>query len=222
LERGDWEMAAIGALVALLVLAIVLVIALLASAIKIINPYEAGIYLRLGRLIRVLNPGVNFVTPLVSTVIPVDMRTQSVAVTCRNVRFRDGQKAELVAFSDYKVRDPEKAYSSTANMKYALADMIEKTTRAVVGRAPLDDFDRHRELLNERLMEAVKKESTDFGIEAVSAEIREAGTAPLPLDVPFSRRYTTTKGIVFVDTTDHNAPRKVKIPQTTEGSRPVK
>jgi regulator of protease activity HflC (stomatin/prohibitin superfamily) len=207
-------------MVVLVIIALTLVLALMATAIKIVPPYEAGIYLRLGRYVKILNPGVNFVTPMISTIVPVDMRIQGVAVTARNTRFKDGQKAELVTFVDYKVRDPAKAFSSMANVKFALADMIEKTTRAVVGRAPLDDFDRHRELLNERLTDTARKDALAFGIDIMSSELREAGSPPLPLDVPFNRRYTTTKGIVFIDTTDHDAPRRVKVPQTSDGARP--
>lgn len=215
-------MVAVEVIVASFVLLIVVVLALIISGIKIIPPYERGICLLLGRYIRVLEPGFNFVTPLVSSVIRIDMRTQSIAVNCRNMRFRDGQKAELVTFIDYRVKDPAKLYSSLANVKFALADMTERTTRLVVGKTPLDEFDRRRDQLNERLTEAAKNESSTVGIEVIYAEVREAGTQPIPLDVPFNRRHTTPKGVLFFDTTDHEAPRKAKIPKSYGAARPMK
>ena len=215
-------MVSAGILIAFLTLSIILILVLMASAIKIIPPYETGLYLRLGRHVGVLKPGVNFVAPLVSTVVPVDMRTQSMAVTCRNVRFRDGQKVEAVSVIDYRVRDPAQAYYSVPNARYALADMMEKTARSVLARAALDEFDRNRDSLNQKLADAARKDTSGFGIDIVSAEIREAGTSPLPLDVPFNRRHTTAKGVLFFDTTDHEGPRKVKVPQAYGDARPWK
>ena len=208
--------------IVLMIVAIIIVVAIMASAIKIIPPYETAIYLRLGRHVGVLKPGVNFVTPLVSNVVPMDMRTQSMAVNCRDVRFKDGQKIQAVSVIDYKVKDPAQAYLSVPNARYALADLMEKTTRSVVTLAALDEFDRNRDSLNRKLTDAAKKNSLEFGIEVIMAELREAGTSPLPVDVPFNRRHTTPKGVLFFDTTDHEGPRKAKAPQSYGAARPYK
>lgn len=212
----------IGIVIALLILALIVVVAIAASAIKIVPPYETGIYIRLGKHAGILKPGVNMVTPLVSTVVPVDMRTQSMTVTCRSMRFIDGQKLEGIAVIDYRIRDPAQAYYSVPNARYALADATEKTTRSVIGRAALDEFDRFRDSLNQKLTEAAKRNASDFGVEILSAEIREAGTMPLPLDVPFNRRHTTPKGVLFFDTTDHEGPHGTKKPRSYGDARPWK
>ena len=60
----------------LLFFVIVAAIIAVLSGVKIIQPYEQAVYMRLGKYIRVLNQGMNFVCPLINQVVKLDLRTQ--------------------------------------------------------------------------------------------------------------------------------------------------
>ena len=69
----------------LTIFAIIVVLAIVYGSVKIVSPYEQGIYIRLGTFMRVLNPGINVVTPIVSQVIKMDLRTQVLDVPSQEV-----------------------------------------------------------------------------------------------------------------------------------------
>ena len=57
-----------GAFLGVAIVMIVMVVAMLLSGVKIVQPYEQAIYMRLGKYVRVLNQGLNFVCPLRSII----------------------------------------------------------------------------------------------------------------------------------------------------------
>ncbi|MCK5585450.1 hypothetical protein KAJ02_05210, partial [Candidatus Bipolaricaulota bacterium] len=78
-----------GLILAIVVLVIFALMAILGAMIRIIQPYQQGLYIRLGNFMRVLNPGVNFVAPLVSQVVKIDLRTQVLDVPRQEVITKD-------------------------------------------------------------------------------------------------------------------------------------
>ena len=62
-------------LVLLLILGAVIVVILMTTIVQI-EQYEAGVALRLGKFHTMLNPGWNFVIPLITQVFKVDLRIQ--------------------------------------------------------------------------------------------------------------------------------------------------
>ena len=67
----------------LTILAVIVVLALIVaiSAIRIINQYERGVVFRLGRLIALRNPGLNFIIPFgIDRLVKMDMRVITLEV----------------------------------------------------------------------------------------------------------------------------------------------
>ena len=63
----------------ILILAIFLVFVIIifvTSGVKIVQPYEQAVYMRLGKFVRVLGQGLNIVTPLINQVVKIDLRTE--------------------------------------------------------------------------------------------------------------------------------------------------
>jgi SPFH domain, Band 7 family protein len=97
-------------ILSLLLLAIFTAIGILASGIKIVRPYEQAIYMRLGRFVRVLNQGFNYVTPLINEVVKIDLRTQVLDVPRQEVITKDNSPTNVDAIIYIKVIDPTKAF----------------------------------------------------------------------------------------------------------------
>ena len=67
------------------VIVIVLIVAVLFAALKVLREYERGVVFRLGRLIREpRGPGLIFLIPVIDRMVRIDLRT--VTLTCRRRR----------------------------------------------------------------------------------------------------------------------------------------
>ena len=64
------------AILALVIVVIAAVVIVITSGVKIVRPYEQAIYMRLGKFVKVLNQGLNFVCPLINEVVKMDLRTE--------------------------------------------------------------------------------------------------------------------------------------------------
>ncbi len=99
------------------VLIIIMLVAVISSGMKVIAPWQMGIYMRLGRFIRVLPPGMNFVTPLINQVILMDMRDQVVDLLALGMTSRDRVRVDVVGKITIKVVEPTSAFFNTENYK---------------------------------------------------------------------------------------------------------
>ena len=92
----------------ILILAIFLVFVLIifaTSGIKIVQPYEQAIYMRLGKFVRVLDQGLNIVTPLINQVVKIDLRTEVMDVPKQEVITKDNSPVFVDAIISIKVTE---------------------------------------------------------------------------------------------------------------------
>ncbi len=165
------------AVVALLILALIVVLAVLSSGIKIVQPYEQGIYMRLGRYIRVLNQGFNMVTPLVNTVVKIDLRTQVLDVPRQEVITKDNSPTNVDAIIYIKVIDPAKAFFQVTNYRTATIYLAQTTLRSLVGDMELDEILSNRQKINLHLRDVLDEATDKWGVKVEGVEIREVDPA---------------------------------------------
>ena len=60
---------------AILVIIFILLIGFIIPGIRIINQYERGVVLRLGKFSRILDPGFRVIIPYIDKMVKVDVRT---------------------------------------------------------------------------------------------------------------------------------------------------
>jgi len=119
--------------ISLLILAIVAAIGILITGIKIVRPYEQAIYMRLGRYVRVLDQGFNYVTPLINEVVKIDLRTQVLDVPRQEVITKDNSPTNVDAIIYIKVIDPVKAFFQVTNYRTATIYLAQTTLRSIIG-----------------------------------------------------------------------------------------
>ena len=83
-------------LVLLLILGAVIVVILMTTIVQI-EQYETGVALRLGKFHTMLNPGWNFVIPLITQVFKVDLRIQVLDVPRQEVITKDNSPTMVYA-----------------------------------------------------------------------------------------------------------------------------
>src|SRR5512137_2353692 len=171
-------MVAVGTIIAFVVLAVIVVLAVMSSSIKIITPYEQGIYMRLGRYMRVLNQGVNFVAPMINTVVRIDLRTQVLDVPRQEVITKDNSPTNVDAIIYIKVIDPTKAYFQVTNYRTATIYLAQTTLRSLIGDMELDEILSNRQKINLHLRDVLDEATDKWGVKVEAVEIREVDPAP--------------------------------------------
>ncbi|MFQ6061329.1 MAG: SPFH domain-containing protein, partial [Thermoplasmata archaeon] len=160
----------IGAITFLVILAVIII---LVGALKIIQPWQQGLLIVLGSFKRVLNPGVNFVIPLVSQVVRLDLRTQVLDVPRQEVITKDNSPTNVDAIIYIKVIDPVKAYFEVTDYKIATIALAQTTLRSIIGDMELDEVLYNRERINLRLRDVLDDATDAWGVKVEAVEIRE-------------------------------------------------
>lgn len=154
-------------------LVILAVIAILVGALRIVQPYQQGLLIVLGSFKRVLNPGVNFVPPLVSRVIKIDLRTQVLDVPRQEVITKDNSPTNVDAIIYIKVIDPVKSFFEVTDYKIATIALAQTTLRSIIGDMELDEILYNRERINLRLRDTLDDATDAWGVKVEAVEIRE-------------------------------------------------
>lgn len=164
-------------IISLLILAIVAAIGILITGIKIVRPYEQAIYMRLGRYVRVLNQGFNYVTPLINEVVKIDLRTQVLDVPRQEVITKDNSPTNVDAIIYIKVIDPVKAFFQVTNYRTATIYLAQTTLRSIIGDMELDEILSNREKINLHLRDVLDEATDKWGVKVEAVEIREVDPA---------------------------------------------
>jgi len=160
-----------------LLLAIFTAIGILVSGIKIVRPYEQAIYMRLGRFVRVLNQGFNYVTPMINEVVKIDLRTQVLDVPRQEVITKDNSPTNVDAIIYIKVIDPTKAFFQVTNYRTATIYLAQTTLRSIIGDMELDEILSNREKINLHLRDVLDEATDKWGVKVEAVEIREVDPA---------------------------------------------
>jgi len=157
--------------------AIIVVIVILVDGVKIVQPYEQAIYMRLGKFVKVLNQGLNMVFPLVNRVVKLDLRTQVLDVPSQEVITRDNSPVNVDAIIYIKVTDPKNAFFEVTNYRMATVYLAQTTLRSVVGEMELDEILSNREKINIQLRDILDESTDKWGVKVEAVEIRELDPA---------------------------------------------
>src|ERR687894_1037742 len=132
--------------------AVLFVVYILASAVRILKEYERGVIFRLGRVQGgAKGPGLIFLIPVVDKMVRVQLRTVSMAVPPQDVITRDNVPARVDAVVYFRVVDPNKSVIEVENYVLATSQISQTTLRSVLGQKDLDDLLTNREAINQEL-----------------------------------------------------------------------
>lgn len=144
------------------------------KSIQIVPQQSAWVVERLGKFHCVLNPGLNFVVPLVDRVaykhtlkeIPLDTPAQ-ICIT------RDNTQLSVDGVLFFQVTDPQRASYGTSNYVLAITQLAQTTLRSVIGRMELDKTFEERDLINSEVVNAIDAAALNWGVKVLRYEIKD-------------------------------------------------
>lgn len=151
---------------------LLVLIALVASAIRILREYERGVIFMLGRFWKVKGPGLIIVIPGVQQMVKVDLRVVTMDVPSQDVISRDNVSVKVNAIVFFRVLDPQKAIIQVENYFVATSQLAQTTLRAVLGKHELDEMLAERERLNLDVQQILDAQTDAWGIKVTIVEIK--------------------------------------------------
>lgn len=180
----------------------VAILILLISGVTIIQPYEQALWIVLGQYRKRLNPGFNWVYPLISDVVRLDLRTQVLDVPRQEVITKDNSPTNVDAIVYIRVIDPEKAYFEVVNYHVATVSLAQTTLRSVVGDMELDEILYNRDFINTKLRDILDHATDAWGVKVEAVEIREVdpvGTVKTAMEEQTSAERKRRAAILLAD-----------------------
>jgi regulator of protease activity HflC (stomatin/prohibitin superfamily) len=152
----------------------VVVLSVLASAVKIVKEYERGVIFRLGRVQGgPKGPGLFILLPMVDKMVKVDLRTVTMDVPPQDVITRDNVPARVNAVVYFRVIDPNRSVLEVENHVLATSQISQTTLRSVLGQKDLDDLLINREEINEELQNIIDEQTDPWGIKVSVVEVKD-------------------------------------------------
>ncbi len=152
-------------------ISIVLVV-YVATAIKIVRPYEKGIVERFGRYQRTYDSGLHIIFPFVDKLTKVDMRENVVDVPPQEVITKDNVVVTVDAVVYYEATDPVKLIYNVANFYMAATKLAQTNLRNVIGEMQLDESLTSREKINAALRQILDDATDKWGVRVVRVELQ--------------------------------------------------
>jgi len=135
---------------------------------------EAWVVERMGKYHTILEPGLNFLIPVLDRVkyvqslkeIAIDIPQQS-AITKDNVAINIDGVLYL------KIMDPYKASYGVEDPEFAITQLAQTTMRSEIGKMEMDGLFKERENLNISIVMSINSASEAWGIQCMRYEIRD-------------------------------------------------
>lgn len=149
-----------------------IVLPIIVTGIRIVNQYERGLILTLGKYTGMRSPGLNIIIPIIQTMRKVDVRSTPVDVPKQEVISKDNVTIGIDAVVYFRVVDPAKAVLETTNYTYATSQFAQAALRDVVGNVELDELLGNREQISAEIKQIVDSETDKWGIDVENVKLQ--------------------------------------------------
>jgi regulator of protease activity HflC (stomatin/prohibitin superfamily) len=161
-----------------LLVLVVMLVAILGSAVKIVQEYERGVIFRLGRLVGAKGPGVFFIIPMVDRMVKVDLRVVTLDIPSQEAITRDNVTVKVNAVVFYRVIDPANAIVEVEDYRRATWQIGQTTLRSVLGQSELDELLAHRDKINLTIQQIIDEVTEPWGIKVSQVEVKDVELPP--------------------------------------------
>src|SRR6266704_894869 len=150
------------------------VVIVIAKAIRVVPQQHALVIERWGRFHAVLEPGLNFVVPIVDRVayrhdlreIPLDVPSQ-VCIT------KDNTQLTVDGILYFQITDAMRASYGSSNYIAAITQLAQTTLRSVIGKMELDKTFEERDHINTSIVNAIDESASNWGVKVLRYEIKD-------------------------------------------------
>lgn len=155
------------------IIVIILIIAIfILSGIKVVNQYERGVVLTLGRFSGMRDPGLRVIVPIFQQMTKVDVRTNTIDIPKQEVITKDNVTVNVDAVVYFRVQNAERAVLEVTNYIYASSQFAQAALRDVTGNVELDSLLGKRDEVSQQIKDIVDVQTEKWGIDVESVKIQ--------------------------------------------------
>lgn len=155
---------------------IIIVLALTGYALgsaKMVNQGNSALVERLGKYHRKLNPGLNFIVPLLDQIVMEDTtREQILDVKPQNVITKDGVYLEIDAVLYWRIKDIEKSFYAIDDLQQALSNLATTTLREIIAQNSMDETNMSKANMDKTILGQLNPIATTWGVEIIRLDIQ--------------------------------------------------
>ena len=159
-------------LIGLAVLIGLIGLVIIATGVRIVQPYQKGVVERLGKYKETVDPGLRIIVPFVDRLRTVDMREQVIDVPPQEVITQDNVTAAVDAVVYFEPTDPQRLLYNISNFQLAVTKLAQTNLRNVIGEMTLDEAFTSRERVNGALRQILDDATDKWGVRVVRVEIQ--------------------------------------------------
>ncbi|MEC4815983.1 MAG: SPFH domain-containing protein [Scytonema sp. PMC 1069.18] len=146
----------------------------LAGSVKVVNQGNEALVERLGSYNKKLEPGLNFVIPVLDRVVFREtIREKVIDIPPQQCITRDNVSITVDAVVYWRIVDMEKAYYKVENLRMAMENLVLTQIRAEMGQLELDETFTARAKVNETLLHELDVATDPWGVKVTRVELRD-------------------------------------------------
>jgi len=143
------------------------------AGLRIINQYERGVVLTLGKYTGTYVPGLRWILVGIQKMIKVDMRITTVDIPRQEAITKDNVPVGINAVLYFKVERAEDAVLKIENYSYATSQYALAAMRDIVGGVELDTLLTEREKIAVEIKKTVDIETDPWGIDVTAIKMQD-------------------------------------------------
>ena len=143
------------------------------GGLRVINQYERGVVLTLGKYTGTYTPGLRWILIGIQRIIKVDIRITTVDIPRQEAITKDNVPVGINAVVYFKVERAEDAVLKVENYSYAVSQYALAALRDIIGGVELDTLLTEREKIASDIKKVVDIETAPWGVDVTAIKIQD-------------------------------------------------
>jgi len=143
------------------------------SGIRVIDEFERGVVLTLGRYTGTYEPGFRWIFPIFQKMIKVDLRITTVDIPQQEAITKDNVPVGINAVVYFKVERAEDAVLKVQDYSYAISQYAMAALRDIIGGVELDELLTERESLAGEIKQIVDEATDGWGLDVTTIKMQD-------------------------------------------------
>ena len=143
------------------------------GGLRVINQYERGVALTLGKYTGTYAPGLRWILIGIQRMIMVDIRITTVDIPRQEAITKDNVPVGINAVVYFKVERAEDAILKVENYSYAVSQYALAALRDIIGGVELDTLLTEREKIASDIKKVVDMETAPWGIDVTAIKMQD-------------------------------------------------
>jgi regulator of protease activity HflC (stomatin/prohibitin superfamily) len=157
--------------------AVVFLIIIFLSGVRIVRPTQRGLTERLGKYLKFANPGFHWIIPGIEKMYRVNITESMIDAEPQEIITNDNLNARVDAQVYFRVKSDEESVKNSIynvnNYMYQIVNLARTTLRNIIGTMTLKSANSERGKINAGLHKTLLEETQTWGIEIVRTELKE-------------------------------------------------